>query len=295
MYFPTAEIHANPLLPPLVALGISFFTSMGGVSGAFLLLPFQMSVLGYVNPSVSATNQLYNVFANPAAIVRYAREQRMLWPLAWLIVAGSIPGVMAGALVRVVYLPDPRFFKLFVGLVLLGIAAQMCIKHKQHAETNDASTCPNTQQVKVVERNTKHVSYCFAGELFHISVLRVLLLSVAVGVVGGIYGIGGGAIMSPFLVSLMGLPVHTVAGATLFGTCLTSVAGVAFYMVIAPWFPDVSIAPDWRMALLLSAGGFVGMYFGARCQKRVPAGFIKAGLLLVLAGTGGNYIFGFFK
>jgi hypothetical protein len=63
MYFPTAGIECSPLVPFAAALGVSFFTSMGGVSGAFLLLPFQMSVLGYTNPSVSATNQFFNVLA----------------------------------------------------------------------------------------------------------------------------------------------------------------------------------------------------------------------------------------
>lgn len=41
MYFPTAEIEVSPLVPPLVAFVVSFFTSMGGISGAFLLLPFR--------------------------------------------------------------------------------------------------------------------------------------------------------------------------------------------------------------------------------------------------------------
>ena len=40
MYFPTAEIEVSPFVPPLVAFVVSFFTSMGGISGAFLLLPF---------------------------------------------------------------------------------------------------------------------------------------------------------------------------------------------------------------------------------------------------------------
>ena len=63
MYFPTAGIEVSLWIPPLTAFGISFFMSMGGVSGAFLLLPFQMSFLGFTNPSVSATNQVYNVVA----------------------------------------------------------------------------------------------------------------------------------------------------------------------------------------------------------------------------------------
>ena len=56
------------MVPPLVAFGISFFTSMGGVSGAFLLLPFQMSVLGFTGPSVTSTNFLFNVTGTPGGV-----------------------------------------------------------------------------------------------------------------------------------------------------------------------------------------------------------------------------------
>lgn len=84
MYFPTAGIECNPVVPFVVALGISFITSMGGISGAFLLLPFQMSILGYTNPSVSATNQFFNVIACPSGVWRYWRTRGGWcgpWPL----------------------------------------------------------------------------------------------------------------------------------------------------------------------------------------------------------------------
>lgn len=119
MFFPTAGIEVALWIPPLVAFIISFFTSMGGVSGAFLLLPFQMSFLGYTNPSVSATNQVFNVVAIPSGVYRYWREGRMVWPLTWIVVFGTLPGVFIGAMVRVLYLPDPKHFKLFAAGVLL--------------------------------------------------------------------------------------------------------------------------------------------------------------------------------
>jgi hypothetical protein len=68
MFFEVAGITVPLWLPPLVAFVISFFTSMVGVSGAFLLLPFQMSVLGYVAPSVSGTNLVFNLVAIPAGV-----------------------------------------------------------------------------------------------------------------------------------------------------------------------------------------------------------------------------------
>jgi len=127
MLFEVAGIEVQPWVPPLVSLVISFFTSMGGVSGAFLLLPFQVSVLGYVNPSVSSTNQFYNIVAIPSGVWRFIREGRMVWPLTWVVIVGTLPGVLIGAIVRVQYLPDAKNFKLFMASVLLYIGTRICL------------------------------------------------------------------------------------------------------------------------------------------------------------------------
>src|SRR5512143_786605 len=116
--FPISGVTTNILLPPVVSLVISFFTSMGGISGAFLLLPFQMSVLNYTAPSVSGTNHVFNIVAIPSGVYRYIKEGRMAWPLTWVVIAGTLPGVFVGYYLRVLYLPDPRTFKFFVGCVL---------------------------------------------------------------------------------------------------------------------------------------------------------------------------------
>jgi uncharacterized membrane protein YfcA len=113
MYFQSSGVEVAPWIPPCVAFVVSFFTSMGGISGAFLLLPFQMSFLGYTSPSVSSTNQVYNIVAIPSGVYRYWREGRMVWPLTWVVIIGTLLGVFIGALVRVAYLPDPKHFKLF--------------------------------------------------------------------------------------------------------------------------------------------------------------------------------------
>jgi uncharacterized membrane protein YfcA len=123
--FHVSGVTTNILYPPLIAMLISFFTSMGGVSGAFLLLPFQMSVLGYTAPSVSGTNHVFNIVAIPSGVYRYIKEGRMAWPLTWVVVAGTLPGVFIGYYVRMRWLPDPRAFKLFVGCVLLAIGARL--------------------------------------------------------------------------------------------------------------------------------------------------------------------------
>lgn len=125
MYFAIADIEINPFIPPAIAFSISFFTSMGGVSGAFLLLPFQVSVLGFNSPAISATNQLYNIVAIPGGVYRYIKDGRIVWPLTWVVIIGTLPGVLIGAVVRIQYLPNPRNFKMFVGLVLLYIGSRL--------------------------------------------------------------------------------------------------------------------------------------------------------------------------
>jgi len=128
-----------------------------------------------------------------------------------------------------------------------------------------------------------------------VPVIGVFSLSFIVGIVGGIYGIGGGAIIAPFFMSIFGLPVYTVAGAALMGTFVTSVAGVIFFQGIAPFYPNMSVAPDWLLGSLFGLGGIAGMYLGARFQKFVPAKVIKWMLSAIIIFTAFKYISGFFQ
>jgi len=95
-------------------------------------------------------------------------------------------------------------------------------------------------------------------------------------------------------VALFHLPVYTIAGVALLGTLLASIAGVICYQVLALFFTNMQIAPDWPLGILFGLGGFLGMYCGARCQKLIPAKFIKcllAGCVLFLSG---KYILSYF-
>lgn len=292
MYFPTAEVEVSVFVPPVVSFVISFFTSMGGLSGGFLLLPFQMSFLGYTNPSVSATNQLYNVFANPGGIFRYARDHRVLWPLSWVIMAGALPGIIIGGFIRINWLSAVRPFKLFVALVLLCIGIEMLrdlLGKLRYTPAPKDEEAPARPVVEVRESSLSRVLYTFNGYVYSFSVPMLFTYCIGVGLVGGIYGIGGGAIIAPFLVSVFHLPIHTVAGATLAATFVNALVGVLFYVAISPFYPGVHVAPDWIMALLLSFGGLLGMYFGAKFQRYVPAVLLKWMLVVILLGTVGSY------
>jgi uncharacterized membrane protein YfcA len=283
MHFAESGIDIHPLVPPLVSFLISYFTSMAGVSGAFMLLPFQVSVLGFTSPAVSSTNHLYNIVATPGGVYRYLREGRMVWPLAWAVILGTLPGVVGGAVIRVRCLPDPRSFRVFVALVLLFIGARMVADLLGSGAAGPGAPAGTAMEpIRSPAFNWRRITYTFGGTTHEASTPGIFLLSLIVGVIGGAYGIGGGSLIAPFFVSIFGLPVHTVAGAALMGTFVTSVAGVASYQIIAHLSPDLAAGPDWLLGLLFGIGGLAGTYLGARTQRFMPARVIKGILVFCI-------------
>lgn len=291
--FPLSGVETSILIPPLVAFGISFFTSMGGVSGAFLLLPFQISVLGFTSPSVTSTNFLFNVAGTPGGVYRYARECRFVWPVAILIVTGIIPGVLAGYYLRITYLPDPQTFKLFVGCVLLLIAVKLLKEALNGKVATTHDSCSLTDKVEEASIEIKTTRFNFKGAKYSFTTAKLLGLALVVGIIGGVYGIGGGAIIAPFLITFFNLPVYAIAGAVLLGTFVSSLAGVTFYSLIP--INGAVAAPDWLLGILFGAGGLMGMYLGARAQKYMPGRWIKLMLGGVVIIVASKYILGFFS
>ena len=270
MYFQGSGVEVPLLIPPAVGFVVSFFTSMVGVSGAFLLLPFQMSVLGVVAPSVSATNLVFNLVATRGGLWRFSREGRVDWRLGLLVAGTAMPGLLAGWWLRSHWLLDPRTFRLFVGVVMLGLALRMLFMRGSHAATSATPAGPD---------NYRDGS--------------IAAVSLVVGVIGGAYGIGGGAIMAPVLVAVFRLRVHAVAGATLLATLLTSIAGVVAYTVL-PTRAGVDMHPDWQLGLLFGLGGLGGMYAGARAQKFVPQRPLELGLAVVITALAATYVAQYF-
>ena len=290
-HFSVSGVETWVWLPPLAALVASFFSSMVGISGAFLLMPFQMSVLGYVAPSVSATNLVFNLYATPGGVWRYALDGRMSWPLARLIVLGTLPGVVLGFYLRVLYLPDVARFKLFVGAVLLHLSWRLLapfVSWRKRArpvvEAGDLAVCQEPRQ-------GRRLTLAYQGREYGVNTWAMLALAFVVGMIGGTYGIGGGAIIAPFCISVFRLPVFVVAGAALAGTFATSVIGVLVYSLL-PLPGGGHAAADWALGSLFGLGGLAGMYLGATCQKYVPQRVLKAGLGLLLAGLGLSYLMG---
>jgi len=245
----------------VAAFAIALTATPAGVSGAVLLLPFQVSVLGTPSPAVTPTNLLYNVVATPGALYRYWRQGQSGGGLSLVLIAGTLPGVIAGSVIRVDLLPSAHVFDLVVSGVLLPLGIWL-------AWTNP----PRGQDT---------------GRSLPLAIPAPVLIMVAalVGCVGGIYGIGGGSILSPLLIG-SGRPAAEVAPAALASTFVTSVAGVATFTILSLHLHG-PVAPAWSTGVALGIGGLAGGYTGARIQSRLPDALIRriVGLLVIAIGV----------
>lgn len=270
-------------MPTLVAFIISSVTSTAGVTGAFLLLPFQVSVLGFIGPGVSATNLLFNLIAIPGGVYRYLREKRIQWQLILASCYGGLPGFMMGMFIRIKYLPDPRWFKMFVGMVLFYLGARLLISISENGAGREKRFDSN-ENLSISRGNIdfRKITYTFRGQVFSASTWGILTAGFFVGIISGIYGIGGGALTTPLLVTTFRQPVYVVAGVSLITTFILSLFGVTAYQTLGLIYGNSgsSISPDWMLGILFGIGGIAGIYVGTYLQKVFPEKVIKA----ILAG-----------
>jgi uncharacterized protein len=229
------------------AFAVSAVATPAGISGAVLLLPFQVSVLGTPSPAVTPTNLLYNVLSTPGALYRYRRQHQTGGRLALLLIAGTLPGVIAGSVIRVELVPGPRIFDLLVAALLLPLGIWL------------AATRPG--RARDPARPARHIP---APVLIGLAALT--------GCAGGIYGIGGGAILAPILIGT-GRPAAEVAPAALASTFVTSLGGVLTFTLLS--ISHGPVAPDWPTGIALGIGGIAGGYLGARMQSRLPDTLIR--------------------
>jgi uncharacterized membrane protein YfcA len=242
------------------AFALALITTPAGVSGAVLLLPVQLTVLKVPSPAVTPTNLLFNVFSTPGALWRFRREGRLFGALTRMLVAGTLPGVVLGAVIRVEWLSDSHSFTYVAAAVLFPLGLWLALGSRP---------VPRERPERVAR-----------GWIWALALL--------VGTVGGIYGIGGGSLLAPILIAA-GFSVYEVAPATIAATFITSLAGIATYQILQLSHGG-AIAPEWVLGAFLGAGGFAGSYCGARLQSRLPERSLRRLLGVIACLVAARYI-----
>jgi uncharacterized membrane protein YfcA len=196
-----------------------------------------------------------------AGLLRFWHERRLFNSLSALLIVGTLPGVVAGAIIRVEYLSGGRAFMFIAAGVLLPLGLWLLLGSQP------------------VPRPRSEPDWRGRG--------LISLVAVAVGVLGGIYGVGGGSLLAPVLI-ICGFSAYEVAPATLLATFLTSIAGIATFEVLQVTHGG-SVTPEWILGMSMGLGGFAGSYAGARLQSRLPETSLRRLLGLIACLVAARY------
>jgi uncharacterized membrane protein YfcA len=280
LYLPIAEVSVNAFL--LLGLGgiVGFLSGMFGVGGGFLITPL-LFFIG-VPPAVAVATGANQVVASSiSGVLAQLRRKGVDFAMGWVLLGGGIVGSAIGVWVFRL-MTQAGQIDLFVQLsyvLFLGLIGAMMLQESLRALLRSrqpgGAAIRRSHVHSWVHRLPLKMKFRASG--LYISVIPPVLIGAAVGFLAAIMGVGGGFIMVPAMIYLLGMPTKVVIGTSLFQIIFVTAFTTVMHAV-------TSQTVDMLLALLLILGGVVGAQIGTRVGVRLKAEQLRILLsLLVLA------------
>ena len=283
IYLPIAEVSVNAFL--LLGLGgmVGVLSGMFGVGGGFLMTPL-LFMIG-IPPAVAVATEANQIVASSfSALLAHLRRRTVDFRMGWVLLAGGLVGAAVGVQVFAI-LRELGQVDLLVRLsyvVFLGVIGALMFVESLGAIRRARRKGPHTRTVRR-QRGWIHalpLKVKFRTSGLYISVLPPIVVGFAVGVLAAIMGVGGGFIMVPAMIYLLGMPTKVVIGTSLFQILFVT----AFTTLL---HATTNYTVDVVLAVLLLLGGVVGAQVGARIGTRLRAEQLRillAALVLAVCG-----------
>lgn len=279
LHLPIADVTISALLPIALGGGIGVLSGLLGVGGGFLLTPLLL-VIG-IPPTVAvATGAMPVAASSVSGALAHLRRGNVDLPMAGILTVGGL----AGALLGVQLLVALRRFgqvDVVVGLcyvVLLGTLGVLMLAESLRAMRRRQS---RTTMARKPHRHfwihNLPLKLRFRRSKLYISALLPLAVGLGVGVLTAIMGVGGGFIMVPAMIYVLGMPTATTVG-----TSLTQIAVISSATTVLQATSTHGV--DLMLGGLLAGASVVGAQIGARMGAHIPGEKLRVLLaLLVLA------------
>jgi uncharacterized protein len=247
------------------------FGTLIGAGGGFVLMPILLLLYRDSSPVLLTSISLAVIFFNAlSGTLAYARMRRIDYKSGLLFLTATLPGSIAGALTTS-WMPRWLFDFLF-GLLLIAAAVFLLLKK----ETAVKSEIPGkwTSHIQLTEADGTSHRYSYSR-------LKGFIISLAVGYVSTLLGIGGGIIHVPVMVYMLHFPVHIATATSHFVLAGMSLTGSMVHL-----FSGVFAQGGARRILCLSAGVILGAQLGALLAGKVGGHWIIRGLAFALGIVG---------
>ena len=276
-------IHDLWLLP--LGLLIGAFGTLIGAGGGFILVPILLLVYPNEKPELITAISLAVVFFNAlSGSFAYARMKRVDYKSGIVFAIATIPGAILGAL-STAYVPR-RAFDLLFGVLMVIAAIFLWVSAKgshsahtrAHPDVAPTSEKPGLTKRDLVDAEGLHYRYAFDLRLG-------IILSIFVGYLSSLLGVGGGFIHVPALSRLLNFPVHIATATSHFVLAIMALTGTLVHVVQGVFIHGM------RRTAILAVGVLVGAQGGAWLSNRTGGQMIIRGLAIALAFVGIRLIF----
>ncbi len=286
IYLPIAEMSVNVFLLLGMGAGVGFLSGLFGVGGGFLMTPLLIFI--GIPPAVAVgteANQI--VAASVSGVLAHWRRGNVDFKMGLVLLlgglAGSTLGVMLFSFLRGVGQIDLVISLCYV--IFLGIIGALML-YESAKTMRRRKTAPG-QRRKLHQHNWVHglpLKMRFRRSKLYISALMPLGIGFLVGVLAAIMGVGGGFVMVPAMIYLLGMPTAVVIGTSLFQIIFVT-ANVTFLQAYFNQTVDVVLA------LMLLSGAVIGAQFGARAGAKLHGEELRGLLALMVLAVCGKLFF----
>ncbi|CUH38871.1 Sulfite exporter TauE/SafE [Jannaschia seosinensis] len=278
IYLPIAEVSVNAFL--LLGLGglVGVLSGMFGVGGGFLMTPL-LFMIG-IPPAVAVATEANQIVASSfSGVLAHLRRRTVDLRMGVVLLIGGLVGAALGVQVFAI-LRDAGQVDLLVRLcyvIFLGVIGGLMFIESLGAIRRSRATGP-VQRTQRRQRGWIHalpLKMKFRTSGLYISVIPPLFVGLFVGILAAIMGVGGGFIMVPAMIYLLGMPTKVVVGTSLFQ--IIFVTGFATLL-----HATTNYTVDMMLAVLLLVGGVIGAQVGARLGTRLKAEQLRILLALMV-------------
>jgi uncharacterized membrane protein YfcA len=276
IYLPIAEVSVNVFV--ILGLGgsVGFLSGLFGVGGGFLTTPL-LIFIGIPAPVAVATEANQIVASSVSGVLAHWRRGNVDFRMGLTLLAGGFAGSGVGVwvftLLRSLGQIDLVIRLSFV--VFLGVVGLlMLIESVRAMRRRPAGGHRPARQQQRTWRDGLPFKVRYRRSRLYISALLPLAVGFLVGVLAAVMGVGGGFIMVPAMIYLLGMPTAVVVGTSLFQIVFVT-ANVTVLQSVTNHTVDVVLA------LLLLVGGVIGAQFGARAGAKLRGDQLR-GLLAAL-------------
>jgi hypothetical protein len=282
LYLPIANLSVNALVIVALGLGVGVLSGLFGVGGGFLTTP--LLIFYGIPPTVAAASAASQVTgASVSGVFAHFRRGGVDLAMGGVLVIGGMAGSVLGAvifrLLQATGQIDTVISLLYV-ILLGGIGGLMlrdAIRTIRASRSEDGAPPPKRRHHPLVAALPLRWRFYTSG--LYISPLAPLILGVITGVLTVLLGVGGGFIMVPAMIYLLGMGTRVVVGTSLFQILFVTAAATLVHAVTTK-------AVDIVLASLLLLGSVVGAQLGARLAQRLKPDYLRlllAAMVLVVA------------